>query len=346
MSIQSLILLLFIGLMAGRVSSVWAVALIDESIRAGLRRCVSCKQPFSSLRQLFLWYPGIRCPSCKASDRLWPFWSALVISVMFAGFGWLLLEQGCQSVAEVQPSQPLWQNRLPFHLVFIFLLATATITDYLDYSIFDSVVVRGALLAMIAATLSGELQLIHVWVDWSYDNMPVSSPHDPTVTVPHFGPYLPEWMKGHQHLHGLIWSLSGAVAGAGLMWIARIASRLILGIPAIGFGDVTLMAMIGAFLGWQPTLCALAIAPLVGLILGLGGRIFTGRAFVAFGPYLCIAAYLVLCTWGYLWEGCRLRLVFSHWPTIAGMVSGAFAAFCILLVGLRLFRETPAAKLR
>jgi hypothetical protein len=37
---------------------------------------------------------------------------------MFAGFGWLLLEQGCQSIAEVQPSQPLWQNRLHFHLVF------------------------------------------------------------------------------------------------------------------------------------------------------------------------------------------------------------------------------------
>jgi hypothetical protein len=49
MSIQSLILLLFIGLMAGRVSSVWAVALIDDSIRTGLRRCDSCKQPFAAL---------------------------------------------------------------------------------------------------------------------------------------------------------------------------------------------------------------------------------------------------------------------------------------------------------
>jgi leader peptidase (prepilin peptidase)/N-methyltransferase len=264
----------------------------------------------------------------------------------FAGFGWLLLTQNCQGVVEVQPSQSLWQNRLPFHLIFIFLLATATTTDYLDYSIFDSVVVRGALFAIITATLSGELQLIHVWVDWSYDNMPIPSPQNPAVTVPHFGPYLPEWMKGHQHLHGFVWSISGAVMGAGLMWMARIVSRLILGIPAIGFGDVTLMAMIGAFLGWQPTLCVLAIAPLVGLVLGLGGRILTGRAFVAFGPYLCIAAFLVLCTWGYLWEGLRLRMVFSHWPTIAGMVGGAFAAFCLLLVGLRIFRETPAAKLR
>lgn len=346
MSIQFLFLLLIIGLIAGRVSSVWAVALIEDSIRCGVRRCDSCNQPFSYVRQLLLWYPGIRCPSCKAPDRLWPVWSMLAISIAFSGFGWLLLTQSCQSVVEVQPSQSLWLNRLPFHLIFIFLLATATTTDYLDYSIFDSVVVRGALFAIITATLSGELQLIHVWVDWSYDNMPIPSPQNPAVTVPHFGPYLPDWMKGHQHLHGFVWSASGALMGAGLMWMARIVSRLILGIPAIGFGDVTLMAMIGAFLGWQPTLCALAIAPLAGLVLGLGGRILTGRAFVAFGPYLCIAALLVLCTWGYLWEGLRLKMVFSHWPTIAGMVGGAFAAFCLLLVGLRIFRETPAAKLR
>lgn len=346
MSIQFLFLLLIIGLIAGRVSSVWAVALIEDSIRSGLRRCDSCNQSFSYVRQLLLWYPGIRCTSCRAPDRLWPFWTTISVSLAFAGFGWLLLTQNCQSVVEVQPSQSLWQNRLPFHLVFIFLLATATTTDYLDYSIFDSVVIRGALFAIIIATLSGELQLIHVWVDWSYDNMPIASPQNPAITVPHFGPYLPEWMKGHQHLHGFVWSISGALMGAGLMWMARVVSHLILGIPAIGFGDVTLMAMIGAFLGWQPTLCALAIAPLVGLVLGLGGRILTGRAFVAFGPYLCIAAFLVLCTWGYLWEGLRLRMVFSHWPTIAGMVGGAFAAFCLLLVGLRIFRETPAAKLR
>jgi hypothetical protein len=97
MSIQFLLLLLFIGLMAGRVSSVWAVALIEDSIRSGLRRCDSCNQPFSGIRQLLLWYPGIRCPACKSPDRFWPFWSTLAISMAFAGFGWLLLTQNCQS---------------------------------------------------------------------------------------------------------------------------------------------------------------------------------------------------------------------------------------------------------
>jgi len=252
---------------------------------------------------------------------------------VFGLFAWLL-QHGCQTVTEVRPSMEFWQNRLPFHLVFIFLLTTATIADLLDYVIPDAIVVAGILIAIAFATLTGELQLIHVWVDWDYDFVML------------YGPYLPEWMKQHQHLHGLVWSLCGLLTGAGLMWGARIAAHLILGIPAIGFGDVTLMAMIGAFMGWQPTLCVLSIAPIVGLVLGVGGRIITGRSFVAFGPYLCIAALIVLCTWRLLWEEIQLKIIFSHWPTIAGMVSGSFAAFCVLLFALRIFRAVPAERLR
>jgi len=328
-------LLLFIfGLIAGRVAAVWAAATIDPAVPLGLRRCGVCSDRPSVLRQLIQIFPGVPCRMCSGKGPIWPFLASVSLAVLFSGFAWLLLDQNCQSVTEVRPSMPLWQNRLPFHLLFIFLLSTATITDFLDYVIPDLVVLPGALLAIIWATVSGELQMIHVWVDWDYD----------LVTL--YGPYLPEWMKQHQHLHGLVWSVSGLLTGAGLMWAARSAAFLILGIPAIGFGDVTLMAMIGAFMGWQPTLCALAIAPLVGMVLGLGGRILTGRSFVAFGPYLCIAAFVVLCTWRALWEGLQLKIIFSHWPTIVGMVAGSFAAFGVLLVGLRLFRATPAERLR
>ncbi|MFN9721397.1 MAG: prepilin peptidase [Planctomycetota bacterium] len=277
----------------------------------------------------------------------WPFWSSVALAGSFAIFGWLLLtHEGCQSVSEVQPSQPLWVNRLPFHLAFIFLLAAATITDYLDYVIPDQIVISGIALALIAATCSGDLQVIHVWVDWSYDQQLMPDPTDPNEFVLHYGPYLPAWMKHHQHLHGFIWSLSGLLAGAGLMWLARVAANAILGVPAIGFGDVTLMAMIGAFMGWQPTLCALAIAPLVGIVLGLGGRIVTGRSFVAFGPYLCFGAFIVLCSWRMLWQDLGLRVIFSHWQTISGLVGGSFIVFCILLVALRLFKATPASRLK
>lgn len=261
-------------------------------------------------------------------------WASLSLSALFAFFGWMLVVQNCQTVIEVRPSQELWVNRLPFHLLFIFLLTTASLTDFLDYVIPDIVVLPGALVAVLWATASGELQMIHFWVNWDYE------------LVALYGPHLPEWMKQHQHLHGLVWSLSGLLTGAGIMWAARLAAYTILRIPAIGLGDVTLMAMIGAFMGWQPTLCVLAIAPLAGIVLGFAGRIVTGKSFIAFGPCLCVAAYIVLCIWKMLWEDLRLKIIFSHWPTVAAMTAGSFLAFCILLVALRIFRATPTERLR
>lgn len=326
--------LLFLGFLSGRISAIWAAASVDPAAGAGLTRCAACREPRSFLRQLLTWYPGIRCKACLTRDRLWPLAAELSMALLFAGFGWLLVEARCQSVEDVLPSRELWQNRLPFHLLFMFLLMTATITDFLDYVIVDAVVLPGTLIALVWATVSGELQMIHVWVQWDYE------------LVDLYGPYRPEWMKVHQHLHGFIWSLCGLTTGAGLMAIVRSSSRFILGTPAVGQGDVTLMGMVGAFMGWQPTLCVLAIAPLVGIVMGLIGRILSGKSFVAFGPYLAIAAFVVLCSWRQLWEVQRLRIVFSHWPTIAAMVGGSFAAFCILLFGLKLFRAAPIDRLR
>lgn len=321
------------GLVAGRIAAVWAASLIDPEVRAGLHGCISCNTRFSLSRQLLSVFAPIKCRGCQQLDVAWPIASSIMTASVFGLFAWLL-QHGCQTVTEVRPSVELWQNRLPFHLVFIFLLTTATIADLLDYVIPDAIVLPGIVIAVTFATLTGELQLIHVWVDWDNEFVML------------YGPYLPEWMKQHQQLHGLVWSFCGLLTGAGLMWAARIAARSILRIPAIGFGDVTLMAMIGAFMGWQPTLCVLSIAPIVGLVLGLGGRILTGRSFVAFGPYLCIAALIVLSTWRLLWEGIQLKIIFSHWPTIAGMVFGSFAAFCVLLFALRIFRAMPAERLR
>ena len=329
-----ILILIPFGLIAGRIASVWAAALIDQQIPTGLRQCDACGQRHSLRRQLLQMNPARKCPGCGVRDSMWPFWTTVTTSLIVSVFGWLLVEAGCQSVIEVRPSMALWQNRLPFHLLFIFLLATATIADLLDYVIPDVIVLPGALIAVLWASLSGELQIIHAWVDWDYDFVNL------------YGQYIPEWMKRHQHLHGFVWSTFGLATGAGLMWAGRAAAHAILGVPAIGSGDVTLMAMIGAFLGWQPTLCALAIAPLVGMVLGLGGRIVTGRNFVAFGPYLCVAALIVMCTWRVLWESLRLKIIFSHWPTVAGMVGGSFAAYCVLLVGLRIFRAVPTDQLR
>lgn len=329
------------GLIAGHLGSFCACRLLTNSSGEtndgfGFLTCRKCGSNFAWAKRLYQGFLVGHCSQCAARNVVWPVIAAWGTAFLFVLFGWFLISQNCQTVSEVQPSRPLWEQRLPFHLLLITLLLVVTITDLLDYSVPDAVVMPGTLLAILLATLSGELQMIHIWVGWDAD----------PVDMIRNGPYLPEWMKQHQHLHGLAWSIAGASAGAALIWIVRILAGAILGSPAVGFGDVTLMAMIGAFLGWQPTLCALAIAPLAGILIGLIVRLVSGRNFVAFGPYLAFAAIIVLFTWRMLWEQQALRNIFSHWPTVIGLVVGSLAAMSLLLGGLRFLRSLPVDQLK
>lgn len=331
--------LFLLGAVAGRVAAVCACLLLADGtsspqVSSGLVTCRGCGRPLPWLHRLLGDWCSGGCRSCQQREGWWPAVTVLAGGILFAGFGWLLLELGCQTVSEVRPSQELWRQRLPFHLLLLFLMLIVTITDLLDYSIPDLVVAAGAILAVVFAGWSGELQMIHVWVNWDAE------------LVSLYGPYLPQWMKQHQHLHGLVWTMAGSLCGAGLMRLLRFVASTILGYPAVGLGDVTLMAMIGAFLGWQPTLCVLALAPLAGMLMGAVVWLFTGRAFMAFGPSLTLSALIVLCTWRWLWQDLGLRVIFSHWPTVAGLTGGSLLAISLLLTGMRLFRALPTERLR
>jgi len=75
-------------------------------------------------------------------------------------------------------------------------------------------------------------------------------------------------------------------------------------IEGMGGGDVKLMAMIGAFLGWQMVFPVLFIASLFGSMYGLflitrGG---TGTTAVAFGSFLAPSAIVVLLVGQRLWS--------------------------------------------
>jgi leader peptidase (prepilin peptidase)/N-methyltransferase len=238
-------------------------------------------------------------------------------------------------VSEVRPELSLQASRLPFHLSLIALLWVATLTDLLDYVIPDEVVVTGIVIAVIAAVSTGQLQMIHIWVNWD-------------EVIPGVrGPYLPDWMKEHQHLHGLAWSLAGLLTGGSLIWLIRRISHMILGQPAMGFGDVTLMAMVGAYIGWQPVLVTIALAPLTGMVVGPLIRLATGRSFVAYGPYLAASALIVISTWRWIWaDHFSLRDIFSHWPSVLGLMLFSLVTLVALLGALRLFRSLPAERMK
>jgi leader peptidase (prepilin peptidase)/N-methyltransferase len=193
----------------------------------------------------------------------------------------------------------------------------------------DAITVPGVIFAVAGATYSGELQIVHIWIDWNNEQFPT-------------GPYIPAWLDQHRHLHGLAWSLTGLVAGAGITWCVRVVSSLLLGQESLGFGDVTLMAMIGAFVGWQPVVLIFLLAPFCGLLVVAVVRLSSGRTYVPYGPFLSAAAVVVLFAWKWLWH--PMRYIFGHAPSLILLGVAALVALVVLLGLLRLYRTIPVTR--
>jgi leader peptidase (prepilin peptidase)/N-methyltransferase len=100
-------------------------------------------------------------------------------------------------------------------------------------------------------------------------------------------------------------SLLGIVVGGGSLYLTGFIFDLvyfrILKKPPIqgetesmGGGDIKLLAMIGAFLGWQAALAAFFIAPLLGAIIGIINLIVKKDHTIPYGPFLCLGALISL----------------------------------------------------
>jgi len=63
---------------------------------------------------------------------------------------------------------------------------------------------------------------------------------------------------------------------------------------AMGFGDVKLAAVLGAFLGWERLLVGIFLAVTLGAVGGIIGRIAGGKRMIPFGPYLLLGALCAL----------------------------------------------------
>jgi prepilin signal peptidase PulO-like enzyme (type II secretory pathway) len=109
------------------------------------------------------------------------------------------------------------------------------------------------------------------------------------------------WYRGGQSWQALLSALVGVAASGGLVWLARVFATAALQREAMGFGDVTLMAMIGAYLGWQPGLMIFFLAPFAGLVVGVLRLVLFRDKEIFFGPFLCLAASLVIVRWDAIW---------------------------------------------
>jgi leader peptidase (prepilin peptidase)/N-methyltransferase len=69
---------------------------------------------------------------------------------------------------------------------------------------------------------------------------------------------------------GLVDALIGALVGGGVLWLIGEAYYRYSGHEGMGGGDVKMLAMIGAFLGWKLVLVTLVLSSFVGSIVGVG----------------------------------------------------------------------------
>jgi leader peptidase (prepilin peptidase)/N-methyltransferase len=112
------------------------------------------------------------------------------------------------------------------------------------------------------------------------------------------------WLGLIANAFGLFTSLSdalwGAVAGYLALWSVFWCFKLVTGKEGMGYGDFKLLAMLGAWGGWQILPLTILMSSLVGAVLGVimmrVRRVEAGTP-IPFGPYLTIAGWIALL-WG------------------------------------------------
>ena len=95
----------------------------------------------------------------------------------------------------------------------------------------------------------------------------------------------------------LVASVLGAIVGGGLLWAVAEAYLRLRGIEGMGFGDVKMMAMVGAFLGAPLALLTIMLGSLLGSIIGLVFIRFTkkNRDYeLPFGTFLSFAGIIAV----------------------------------------------------
>jgi leader peptidase (prepilin peptidase)/N-methyltransferase len=88
-------------------------------------------------------------------------------------------------------------------------------------------------------------------------------------------------------------ALIGIIAGGGVLFAIGEAYYRTRGIEGLGMGDVKMLAMIGAFLGWPLMLVTLVLASFAGSLVGVGlllSRKGDMKAALPFGTFLAVGA--------------------------------------------------------
>ena len=209
--------------------------------------------------------PDSRCPHCNHKIRAWeniPILSYLFLKGRCSGCG-----------AKISPRYPIIEG------------VTALLSGFAAWQFGVSLETAGALLltwSLIPLTM----------IDIDHQLLPDS------ITLPFL------WLGLGLNLFGVFTDLStaviGAMAGYLSLWSVYWGFKLLTGKEGMGYGDFKLLAMLGAWMGWQQLPAIILLSSLVGAVIGIGMIVIRGRDHtipIPFGPYLAIAG-LIAFYWG------------------------------------------------
>lgn len=233
-------------------------------------------------------FPSSRCPSCGAVIA---FYDNVPV------FSYLFLRGRCRSCKEAisarYPAVELltallfiivtWRfgvtAALPFDLIFVSALIALIFIDAEHMILPNAITYPGIVFVLVARLVIPYL-----------------------TGKPHFDD-LPGLLEGA--LAGFpIWAASlggaliGALVGGGSLWLMGWTWEKLRGIEAMGLGDVKMMFMVGAYLGWRLTILTIFLAvlsgSLIGILLMLWQRRKDMRFLLPFGVFLGIGAIVAL----------------------------------------------------
>lgn len=217
-------------------------------------------------------FPPSRCPAC--SERIKPWDNIPVVS-------WLILRGRCRSCREpIHARYPLVELANALFYVAIFQRTGLSIG-----------------FVPIAALVSMTIALIYIDLDIQILPDVIDLPGvviGLIIGFTHMGALYPDLVLSTT----LVESAIGAAAGAGVLLAIGLGYKLVRKIEGMGLGDVKLMAMFGAMLGWEALFPLLLFASFTGALVGVLVMIRSGRQMaqlaLPFGVFLGLAALLML----------------------------------------------------
>ena len=215
--------------------------------------------------------PPSHCPACKS--RI-PFYDNVPL------ISYLVLRARCRSCGERISLRYFFVELLMAALAAVLLLWLGLGFDYFVYVGFVASLIVVTFIDLDERIVPDVISLPGIGLGLLLSIVNWKLPMDPLSVLP-----------------SPVSSLIGILLGGGSLLGVAWAYQLLTGREGMGGGDVKLLAMVGAFLGWPAIPVALFFASLAGSLVGLLlmiKRQADGKSALPFAPFLCLGALLHL----------------------------------------------------